>query len=120
MIKDITVRRLSDISVKGNFTIHCETRDDAAIIRSIFRKNSDNIRFQDIKDRPDVEFDSFPLHMKFGIKYESLNELLKLREIFRTRGGRFDMFLIRKRGYDPFGDNFYERIADPVIYKVIT
>lgn len=120
MIKDITVRRLNDISVKGNFTIHCETEADAILIRSVFKTTGDNIRFKDIKDNPEVDSSTLPLNMKFFIRFESLNELLKLRETFRARGSKFDMYLIRKRKYNPFENDFYKHCADPVVHKVIT
>jgi hypothetical protein len=55
---------------------------------------------------------------RYIIKYESLNELLKLREIFNIRANKFDMYLIKKRGYDMFTTDFYQRCADMTIYKV--
>jgi hypothetical protein len=120
---DIKIRRLKDAPVKGNFTINCENEKEFYNVKQFFNTTKDYIKFRDIKEciTPYMDTPTYLLVeniLKFTIKYESLNELLKLREVFNIRANKFDMYLINKRGYNPFTPDFYTRCADPVIYKV--
>ena len=144
MVEDIQLRRLKDVAVKGNFTINCH---DEAMYMDVLGflynpKASQVIRFKDIPEigrfqkqlKEDQERSlretGWPLltlgyayvrcrpPFRFIIKYESLNELLKLREIFNIRASKFDTYLIEKRGYNPFTEDFFDRCADKTIYKV--
>ena len=120
MIKDITLRRLKDVAVKGNFSINCDSVEDFLSLRMFFNTNKDYISFKDIRNVQSSSYSSNwaggkpNTSCKFIIKYDTLNELLKLREIFRTRAGKFDMRLIKKRGYDPFTPDFYVETTKPV------
>jgi len=147
--KDIQLRRLQEVAVKGNFTINCDTLEQKVRVMRFFdtflytRKNHDYVYFKDIKniipengrdgaDETCVDIDASvfleivdsqpkpkkKITHKFFIKYESLTELLKLREIFNIRAGKFDIHLIKKRGYNPFTEDFYKRCADSTIYKI--
>lgn len=124
VLKPIVLRRLQDVDAGGNFTIHCDSVEDFLFVRSFFNTSSNNIAFKNIKPKtPNDPFlkrgdkDSFHQGLRFFIKYENLNELLKLREIFNTRGGKFDMYLIKKRGYNPFDEMFFTKLKEPI--KVI-
>jgi len=129
---DLKLRRLQEIPITGTFTINCETNEYFCLVQSLFLTSHDYIRFKDIglipirQSRVSPSFPYIPLHicgdkrLKFKIKYESLNELLKLREVFQVRANKFDTYLIQKRGYDPFTNDFYAKCDDPTIYKVRT
>jgi hypothetical protein len=123
MIKDIELRRLKDVKVKGNFTINCENVQQLLFLHKWFRTTKGQIKFKDItnKNLPPLNHMSYMFTSnpyRYIIKYESLNELLKLREIFNVRASKFDMELIKKRNYNPFTEDFYSRCADMTIYKV--
>lgn len=130
---DITIKRLKDAQVKGSFSIICDDNEQFRMIQAFFETSKDFIKFKSIPDIGKVKearlaqpiySPYFPLfivgdtRLKFLIKYESLNELLKLREVFNIRANKFDMYLIKKRGYDMFTPNFYQLCADMTIYKV--
>jgi hypothetical protein len=136
MIKDITLRRLKDVKVKGKFTINCEYSDYFDYVRSFFQTSLDETTFRHAMlfqynmgnvatqycpaPVPSLVFNGpMPVHSnRFYIHYESLHELLKLREIFRIRANKFDVYLIKKRGYNPFHEHFFDDLRDPVIHKV--
>ena len=124
---DITIKRLKDAQVKGNFTIKCENSEQIHMLHDFFWTLKPFIKFKDIKNVVQEKNNRNVLitcgllsdpNRKYIIKYESLNELLKLREIFNIRANKFDMYLIKKRGYDMFTPNFYQLCADMTIYKV--
>jgi hypothetical protein len=132
ILKPIAFKRLRDTSTAGNFTIKCETNIQFIHVQGFFETSKDNIRFKDLlavgetkaKRLSQVPYAPyFPLlisgdkRLRFVIKYENLNELLKLREIFNIRGGKFDMYLVEKRDYNPFNEKFFTRLTEPV--KVI-
>ena len=85
-----------------------------------FDTKKDYISFKDIRNVQSSSYSSNwtggkpNTFCKFFIKYNTLNELLKLREIFRTRAGKFDMRLIKKREYNPFTPDFYLETTKPV------
>lgn len=134
---DITIKRLKDAQVKGNFTIKCENSEQIHMLHDFFWTLKPFIKFKDIKNVPQEKSNNRVQNAngtwgcilitcglfgdpnrKYIIKYESLNELLKLREVFNIRANKFDMYLIKKRGYDMFTPNFYQLCADMTIYKV--
>jgi hypothetical protein len=153
MIKDITLRRLQEVNVKGSFSINCHNEEMYSHVLDFFYnpKATKVLRFKDIPaleafhkrleedskmnafinkyvdpmkrvifpviTRSYADVRAFP-PFKFTIKYETLNELLKLREIFNIRANKFDTYLIEKRGYNPFTADFYSKCADKTIYKV--
>jgi len=131
------------VPVKGSFALNCENPDQFRMIQKFFETHNDFVRFKDIPSIGERKYntlaripkvliplvsklqisigdDTIEKRVKFFIKYESLNELLKLREVFNARGNKFDMYLIKKRGYDMFTPEFFEKCADKTIYKVIT
>ena len=120
---DITLKRLKDAQVKGSFAIICDSVEDFLFLRLFFNSDKNYIKFKDIKAvdttakslKPAKNYNN---DCKFYIKYESLIELLKLREIFNIRANKFDMYLIQKRKYNPFTDDFYIKTADKTIYKI--
>ncbi len=129
----IKLRRLKDVKIKGNFTINCDTNDEFIKLQIFFCASGDYIKFKNISKSKTyldqlaqnyINIPFFPLYIcgdtrtKFIIKYESLEELLKLREIFRVRSGKFDMYLIKKRGYDMFTNDFYKACENTDILKV--
>lgn len=123
--KGIILTRLQAIPVKGNFTINCDSVEDFLFLRHFFDTDKNYIHFKNIRNiKEDREFlkvgkpETHSTDLRFFIKYESLNELLKLREIFNIRASKFDMYLIEKRKYNPFTKDFYARTADQTIYKV--
>ena len=143
-IPDIPLNRLKDVQIKGNFTINCHDEAMYSKVLTFFYnpKATTKLKFKDIPalelfheqldrdNKESMEKTGLPLltrayivagvaPFKFIIKYESLHELLKLREIFGTRAGKFDTYLIEKRGYDPFDDKFYARCAETTINKVM-
>lgn len=118
MYIDLKLRRLQQVAVKGNFTINCDTNEECHQIQRFFCTTKSYIKFKDLKNgnrEKDFEYNNF--NKKFIIKYENLQELLKLREIFNTRASKFDMYLIKKRGYNPFVESFFIKIIEPI--KVI-
>ena len=130
---DIKLKRLKDAQVKGSFAIICDNNNQFRHIQAFFETSKDYIRFKNIPSIGEIKEKRlsqiiyapyFPLfisndkRVKFYIKYESLNELLKLREVFNIRANKFDIYLIKKRGYDMFKPDFYKRCADATIYKV--
>lgn len=128
----LKLTRLQDNQVKGSFALNCETNEQFIRLQTFFITSNDFVKFKSIpaigefKQKQWISHIYTPLlvcgdkRLKFLIKYESLNELLKLREIFKARGNKFDMYLIKKRGYDMFTPEFFEKCADKTIYKVIT
>lgn len=126
MISPIKLKRLKDAEVKGSFAIISDSVEDFLFLRLFFDTEKNYIWFKDIK-KVDTKTRSLKeaeysqkaaMDCKFYIKYESLIELLKLREVFNIRANKFDMYLIKKRGYDMFKPDFYSRCADMTIYKV--
>lgn len=132
ILKPIAFKRLRDTNTAGNFTIKCETNIQFIHVQGFFETSKDNIKFKDLLEVGKIRQERlsqvpyapyFPLlisgdkRLRFVIKYENLNELLKLREIFNIRGGKFDMYLIEKRNYDPFNEMFFTRLIEHV--KVI-
>lgn len=135
--------RLREIPIKGNFTIKSHTFDVYKFVMSFFynRGAKQALYFKELNHLPSFQkeieeykqeceksnqffiIESFsPVwtvkdKWKFIIRYESLNELLKLREIFNVRGNGFDTRLIEKRGYNPFTPDFFAKITEPI--KVI-
>lgn len=136
MIKDITLRRLKDVEVKGKFTINCESSDYFDYVRSFFQTSLDQTTFRHAMllqynmGNMATQYNPCPVPAlvfigpipiqsnRFYIHYESLHELLKLREIFCIRANKFDFRLIKKRKYNPFDKEFFNKIRDPIIYKI--
>ena len=124
----IQLRRLTEVPVTGAFALKCETPEQFKFLQSFFITFDDYVKFKDLpeigKHRAGIgypiNFDANESRVKFFIKYESLNELLKLREVFNARGNKFDLYLIKKRGYNILLPDFFDKCADPKIYKVIT
>lgn len=127
----LKLTRLKQVPIKGNFTINCEDNLQFIMVQKFFCTSGEYIRFKNIHKileflckKDTVLFPYIPLMVcgdkrtKFIIKYETLEELLKIREIFRVRSGRFDMELIKKRDYDPFTDDFYKLCENTNIEKV--
>ena len=128
----LNLRRLSDVPVKGSFALNCETNEQFIRLQTFFITSKDFVKFKDIPNIPAWKYNNpeskFVLYaplfvcgdkrVKFFIKYESLNELLKLREIFNARGNKFDMYLIKKRGYDMFTPEFFEKCVSSIIKKI--
>jgi len=132
VLKPIAFRRLNAVDSGGNFTIKCETTSQFIQLQAFFETSKEYIRFKDLSEVGKTKQSRlsqvpyapyFPLmicgdkRLKFIIKYENLNELLKLREIFDIRGGKFDMYLIDKRHYNPLDEKFFTKLTEPV--KVI-
>jgi len=125
VIEKSGLRKLQEISVAGNFTFNCDTIEEFQNLRRFFCTHANVISFNDIHKPLSIFEPSqnhVPKDLKFVVRYNSLNQLLKLRETFRARGTRFDMYLIKKRkmGDDFFDENLYDKLLDPVIYKIIT
>lgn len=116
----IKLQRLKDVTIKGNFTIKCTKSCEIFRLHDFFKSYKNNIKFKDIKNvpsQPNIDV-RISLDEQFIIKYESLAELLKLREICQIRANKFDMKLIEKRGYDPFTPEFYKSCENTDIVKV--
>ena len=127
----IKLRRLQDVAVKGNFTINCEDNLQFIMLQQFFCISSDNIRFKNVHKIPTYICSLIPSHFpfvpvmisgdtrtKFIIRYETLAELLKLRELFRVRSSKFDMYLIKKRGYNMLTTDFYKLCENTDIQRV--
>ena len=131
----IKLRRLQDVAVKGNFTINCETSDEIHMLHDFFWTEKSAIKFKDIQHVPTKMPVDKIIHedkcttvytmglkndpnRKFVIKFETLAELLKLRELFRVRSSKFDMYLIKKRGYNMFTTDFYKQCENTDIQRV--
>lgn len=130
MIKDIELRRLKDVKVRGCFTLKTRKWDDIDYVVQFFQmthQSPDKIKFKELVKlnyvpvmgllEPDP-YPDFDMEWRLYIMYESLHELLKLREVFQIRANKFDMYLIEKRGYNPFDEHFFKKLRDPVIHKV--
>lgn len=133
----IKLQRLQDAVVKGNFTIKCDTSEQIHMLHDFFWTFKPYIRFKDItmalqKKKDNVVLNSNGTYgckiitmgivgdtnRRFIIKYENLEQLLKLREIFKIRANKFDMKLIEKRGYNMFTVDFYKACENTDILKV--
>lgn len=106
----ITLKRLQEVPVKGNFSINCETNAEFDHLTLLFNTSNDYIYFKDVQL---IGTKSWSCNLvrdetrkKFTIKYESLAELLKLRDIFKIRGAKFDTYLLEKRKMGTF-DSFF-------------
>ena len=112
----IKLRRLMEVDPSGNFSVNCDTSEQFQSVQRFFNTNKDKLDFKELcEERPEptnLEPSSFP---KFTIHYNNLHELLKLREIFRIRASKFDMYLIEKRGYNPFNEKFAEIYYAPIV-----
>ena len=120
-LNPISFKRLRETDVSGNFTINCDSVEDFLFVRSFFNTASNNITFKNIKrkttDDPFLKAGdkaSFHQSLKFIIRYENLQQLLKLREIFNVRGQKFDTYLIDKRKYNPLDDSFFTKLTEPI------
>ena len=117
---------LKSFVIKGNFTINCCSLKDYLIVRNFFPVKKDFIYFKDIaklseKFSPNLVFDigDRKSKLKFVIKYESMGELLKLRDIFKIRANKFDTRLIEKRKMvNIFGPDFYKEFDNLNIEKI--
>jgi hypothetical protein len=117
----IKLKRLQDIIVKGNFSINCDNNDEVTMLHNFFFTLNNYIKFKDISNisKENINVVEIDTNNKtFIIKYESLAELLKLREIFRIRASKFDMRLIKKRKYNMFTDEFYTLCENTNIQKI--
>lgn len=133
----IKLRRLQEVPVKGNFTIHCENHEQFVKLQNLFLTGIDYTIFKKVPKIYEISTDaiyayrsahandaSLPLDKKtkFIIKYESLAELLKLRDIFRIRGAKFDVYLLAKRKmgeFDTFfSENFLKEFLNLNISKI--
>lgn len=129
---DIKPIRLKDFTIKGNFTIKCQCDEHFTMVQQFFGTTKDTIQFKQLLNINPIE--SFknclsvphtPLVIdddkitKFIIKYETIDELLKLREIFRVRASQFETRLMEKRKYNPFTNDFFSKLTEPIekIYK---
>lgn len=133
MIKDIQLRRLKDVQVKGNFTIKCFHWKTLDNIHNFLQYDEPiphymyvaKLKFKDLQKlnpRPSATVSNVEPQIakdhRCIIMYESMHELLKLREIFQIRANKFDCYLIDKRKYNPFNADFFDKLRDPVIHKV--
>lgn len=122
MNNTIKLKRLQDIIVKGNFSINCDNNDEIIMLHQFFFTLNNYIKFKDISsisNKENININEINTDIKtFIIKYESLAELLKLREIFRIRASKFDMALIKKRKYNMFTDDFYILCENTNIQKI--
>lgn len=92
--------KLKDVPITGNFSINCETHDQYIMLQNFFHTNNQSIAFSKInqvKNQKSITKESDSSRLKFVIKYESFEELLRLRDIFMVRANKFDMYLIKKR-----------------------
>lgn len=121
MIEIPKLIKLKDYQVKGNFTIRCHDYEHYIKVLKFFNV-SDAKGFVFFRDLNNTKSKTFippvgdpPKKLNFILKYESLNELLKLREIFGTRASQFETRLIEKRKYDPFTPDFFDKLSQPII-----
>lgn len=116
----IKLRRLQEVPVKGNFTIYCEDHEQFIKLQTLFTTSAEYVVFRNIPEILNNKstyvctfipvYDSKDTRTKFIIKYESLMELLKLRDIFRIRGAKFDVYLLAKRKMGEFDTFFSEEL----------
>jgi hypothetical protein len=122
-IKPLT--RLKDMEIGGSFTINCENKEQLIMIQDFFKTKNLSIAFNKIAIVKDKEYEkgkSSPLKTqkyKFVIKYNTIEELLKLRDIFEIRANKFDMSLNKKRNKKiVFNDDLLEMFLSLDISKV--